>query len=83
MSVQAGAQSLLVEEMSNQTDTAAQNEETVKHTHAQVVFRLLGRESAAIAEQIDEADSDTAVDVEDQIVFLGGGDGLNGDGVVE
>jgi len=70
MSVQAGAQSLLVQEMCNQTDTAAEDEETVEDTHAEVVFRLFRRESTAVAEQIDEADGDTAVDVEDQIVFL-------------
>ena len=83
MPVQAGAQSLLIQEMCNQTDTASEDEQTVQDAHAQVVFCLFGREGATVAQQIHEADSHTAVDVQDQVVFLRGCDGLDGDGVVK
>jgi hypothetical protein len=69
--------------MCNQTDTASEDEQTVENTHAQVVFRLFWREGAAVAEQINEADSNTAIDVKDQVVFLGSCDGFDGDGVVK
>lgn len=83
VAVEAGPQTLLVEEMGNETDGAAEDKETVEHTHLEVVFSLLGGECATVAEQVDKADGDAAVDVEDQVVLLAGGDGLDGDGVVE
>ena len=83
MPVQTSAQSLLVQEMGNETDRATEYEQTVEHTHLEVVFRLFRTEGAAVPEQVDEADGDAAVDVEDQVVLLGGSDGLDGDGVVE
>lgn len=83
MPVQTRTQPLLVQEMRNQTDRPSQHEQTVEHTHLQVVFRLFSRESAAVPHEVDEADGDAAVDVEDQVVLLGGRDGLDGDGVVE
>lgn len=83
MAVQAGAQPLLVEEVGNETDGTTEDEEAVEHAHLEVVLGLLGGEGAAVAEQVDEADGDGAVDVEDEVVLLGGGDGLDSDGVVE
>lgn len=83
MAVEAGAQALLVEEMGDETDGATEDEETVEHAHLEVVLGLLGGESAAVAHEVDEADGDGAVDVQDQVVLLAGGDGLDGDGVVE
>jgi hypothetical protein len=83
MAVKTGAQSLLVEVVSNQTDAAAEDEKTVEDTHVEVVLGLLGGEGAAVAEQVDEAHSNTAIHVEDQVVFLGGGDGFDSDGIVE
>lgn len=83
MSVQTSAQSLLVEVMGNETDGATQDEQTVEHTHGKVVLSLLRRESTAVAEQVHEADSHAAVDVEDQVVLLGGGHGFHGKSIVE
>jgi hypothetical protein len=67
----------------NQTDTAAKHEQAVQDAHAQVVFCLFWREGAAVAEEVNKADGDATVHIEDQIVFLGGSNGLDGDGVVE
>jgi hypothetical protein len=83
MPIQAGAQSLLIQEVRNQTDATSKDEQTVEDTHAEVVLCLLGRESATVTQQIDEADGDTAIDIEDQVIFLGGCDGFDGDGVVK
>lgn len=69
--------------MSNQTDTATQDEKAVEDTHPQVVFSLLGRKRAAVAKQINEADGNTTIHVEDQVVLLRGCDSLDGDGVIE
>ncbi|KAI6762874.1 hypothetical protein HG530_008854 [Fusarium avenaceum] len=83
MTVETSAQTLLVEEMGNKTNASAENEETVEDTHLEVVLGLLSREGTAVADEIDEADSNAAVDVEDQVVLLGGGDSLDGESVVE
>merc|ERR1712000_156809 len=83
VTVQASAQALLVKEVGNETDRASEDEETVQDTHAEVVLSLLGREGAAVAEQVNEADSNTTIDVENKVVLLGGGDGLDSKGVVE
>lgn len=83
MPVKTSPKPLLVEEMSNQTNAAAEHEETVEHTHAEVVFGLLGRESTAVAHEVNEADGNASVDVEDKVVLLRGGDRLDGKSIVE
>lgn len=83
MSVQTSPQALLVEIMCNQTDASPKNEQTVEDTHAEVVFCLFGAKGAAIAQEVHKADGNTAVHVEDEVVFLGRSDGLNSDGVVK
>lgn len=83
VAVQTSAQALLVEVVGNQTDGTTQHEQTVEDTHAHVVLDLLVGEGTAVAEQVNEADSNTTVDVENQVVLLGGGDSLDGNGVVE
>lgn len=83
MPVQAGAQSLLVEVVRNQTDAAAQDEQTVENAHPHVVLDFLGREGTAVAHQIYEADGNAAVNVEDEVVLLRRGHRLHGNGVVE
>lgn len=77
MSVQTSSQALLVEVMGDQADASSQNEETVENTHLQVVFSLFWTKSTAIAHKIDEADSDAAVNVENEVVLLGCCHGLN------
>jgi hypothetical protein len=73
MPVKTSTEPLLVEEMGNQTDTSAENEETVKHSHLKVVLSLLVRESTTVADKINEADGNATVNVEDQVVLLGCG----------
>lgn len=83
MSVQTSTETLLVEVVGNQTNAAAQNEETVKDTHSHVVLDLLAGEGTASAHQVHEADSNATVNVQDKVVLLRGGDRLDGNGVVE
>jgi hypothetical protein len=83
MSVKTSAQSLLIKVMSNQTDAATEDKETIEHTHAEVVLSFLWREGATVAEKVNEADSDTTVNIKDEVVFLGSGDGFDGNGVVQ
>ena len=71
MPVQTSPQPLLVKEMGNQTDTPAEHEQTVEHTHLQVVLGLLGAEGTAVAHQINEADSHASVHIQDEVVLLG------------
>jgi hypothetical protein len=71
MPVQASPQPLLVEEVGNQTNASAEHEQTVEDTHLEIVLGLLAGEGSAVAEKIHEADSDAAVDVEDEVVFFG------------
>lgn len=81
--VETGAKSLLVEVVGNETHATAQYEETVENTHLHVVLRLLGGEGAAVAHEIHKADSNAAIDVENQIVLLRCCDGLHRNSVVE
>lgn len=83
MTVETSAQTLLIEVMGNKTNASAEHEETVEDTHLEVVLSLLGGESAAVADEVDEAHGDAAIDVEDQVVLLGGGDGLDSESIVE
>ena len=83
MPVETSAQPLLIQEMGNETDTPAENEETVEDTHLEVVFSLLRGERAAVAHQVNKADSNAAVDVENEVVLLGRCDRLDCKSVVE
>jgi hypothetical protein len=59
MSVETGPETLLVEEVGNQPDTSAKNEETIEDTHLEVILGFFGRECTAVADEIDEANSDS------------------------
>lgn len=83
VTVETSAQSLLVEEMGNETDRTTKDEQTVEDTHLEVVLGLLSSEGTAVADKVDESDSNGTVNVENQVVLLGGGDGLDSQSVVE
>jgi hypothetical protein len=83
VSVKTSTQALLVEVVGNETDTATQDEETVEDTHLHVVLDFFGGEGTAVAHEVHEANGNATVDVQDQVILLGSGDSLNGNGVVE
>ena len=67
MTVQRGAQALLVEVVADETDGATEDEEAVQGADLDVLVRLLGREGTGVAQQVDEADGDATVNVEDEL----------------
>lgn len=83
MTVQASAQSLLIEVVGNETDASAEHEQTVQDTHREVVLSLLSGERTTVAHQVNKADGNATIDVEDQVVLLRGGDTLDSQSVVE
>lgn len=83
VTVQTGAQSLLVEVVRDQPDAAAEHEQSVQDTVAHVVLDFLARERAAVAHQIDETDRYTSVNVQDQVVLLRRRHCFHGDRVVQ
>jgi hypothetical protein len=56
--------------MGNETDTSAKNEETVEDTHLEVILSLLASERPTVTDEVNEADSDAAVNVENQVILL-------------
>ena len=57
----------MVEVVTDETDAAAKDEQTVESTDLDVLVRLLGCERTRVAEEVDEADSNATVDVEDEL----------------
>jgi hypothetical protein len=70
MSVKTSSQSLLIQEMSNQTNGTTENEKTVENTHAKIFFGFFWSKGTAVADKINKADGDTSIDVENQVVLL-------------
>jgi hypothetical protein len=69
--------------MGNQTDTSAQDEETVENTHLQVVLSLLVGKGTTVADKVNETDSNASVNVENEVVLLGCCHGLDSERIVE
>lgn len=83
VTVQTSAETLLIQEVGNKTNASSEHEKAVEDTHLEVILSFLGGESSRVAEQVDEADSNATIDVQNQIILLGGRDGLDGNGVVQ
>ena len=67
VAVERCTQALLVEVVADETDGATEDEEAVQGADLDVLVRLLGREGTGVAQQVDEADGDTAIDVENEL----------------
>jgi hypothetical protein len=83
MPVKTSPQPLLVKEMGNQTNASAKDEETVEYTHLKVVLGLLVGEGTTVADKVNEAHGNAAVDVENKVVLLRCGHRLDGKSIVE
>jgi hypothetical protein len=83
MSVKPSSQSLLIEVVCNQTDRSSKNEKSVQDTILQVILSLFSTESTTVSDQVDEANSNTSINVQDQVVLLGSGNSLDGQCVVK
>jgi len=53
--------------VTNEADAATKNEQTVKSTDLDVLVSLLRGKGTAITEQVNEADSNAAIDVQDKL----------------
>ena len=70
MALERCAQTLLVKVVANETDATTKNEKTVQRADLDVLVRLLWREGARVAEQVDEAHGDAAINVKDERILL-------------
>jgi hypothetical protein len=83
VTVQASAESLLVEVVGNKTNATSEHEKSVEDTHLQVVLSLFSGESTRVAEEVNKGDSDTSVNVKNEVVLLGSCDSLDSNGVIQ
>jgi hypothetical protein len=56
-----------VKVVSNEPDTPAEHEQTVEGTDPDVLIHLLGCGGARVTQEVDEADGDASVDIEDEL----------------
>lgn len=83
VAVQRSTEAFLIKVVSNETDAATEDEQTIQCTDLDVFISFLRGEGTTITEEIDEADGNASIDVEDERVLLRGGDLLDGKSVVE
>mmetsp|Transcript_75013 Transcript_75013/g.117377 ORF Transcript_75013/g.117377 Transcript_75013/m.117377 type:complete len:152 (-) Transcript_75013:2906-3361(-) len=70
MSVQRLLQALLIQVMPDETSRARQHEETIQATMIDQLIDLFVFEGAATPKHVDEATSNAAIDIQDEICFL-------------
>ena len=83
VAVQRCTETLLVEMVADEADAAPEDEQTVESSNSNVLVCLVSAEGTAVSQEIDEADSNAAIDVENEGVLLGGGDLLDSKSIVE
>jgi hypothetical protein len=74
MAIQRLLQTLLINKMTNETDGAAENEKPVQASELQELLHFFIRESAARTNHVHEAGGDSAVNIQNQVSFLCGGE---------
>lgn len=67
MTIERSSEPLLIEVVSNEADATTQNEETIEGADLDVLVRLLAGEGAAVTKEVDEADSNATIDVQDKL----------------
>jgi len=67
MTVQRCAEPLLVKMVTNETNATTEDKQPVERPDLDVLVRIFGGEGAAVPEEIDKADGDAAVDVQDEL----------------
>lgn len=70
MTVEWCAQTLLVEMVTNETDTASEDEQAVQAPNLNVLISFFPGKCTRISEQVDEADGNATVDVQDERILL-------------
>jgi starvation-inducible outer membrane lipoprotein len=70
MAVEGSPQSLLVEMVTNETDTTTEDKETVQRANLNVFVCLFPSECSTVPKEINEADCDTPIDVENELYII-------------
>jgi hypothetical protein len=83
VAVQWSAETLLVEVVADEANAASEDEETIESTNADIFVCFFSAKGTAVSQEINETDSNAAIDVEDEGILLGSGDLLNSKRVVE
>lgn len=68
VAVQRRAEALLVEVVPDEPDAAPKYEQTVKRADLDVLVRLIRGERSTVTEQVDKADGDATIDVQDELM---------------
>jgi hypothetical protein len=71
VAVQRRAQALLVEVVTNETNRTTEDEQAIQSSNLDVLVRLFARERAGVAQEIDEANRNASINIEDKCVLLG------------
>jgi len=83
MSVKRGAKPLLVKVVANESNGTAEDKETVEGTNLDILFSFLRAECTTVTKQINKADSDATVNIQDECILLRRRHLLNSEGIVE
>lgn len=83
MSIKTCSKTFLIQVVSDEANASAEYEKSVENTHLKIIFGLFRAKGATVAHEIDETDSHTAIDVEDQVVLFASSDRLYGNRIVE
>ena len=83
VAIQWSAETLLVEMVADEADAAPEDEESVESANTDVLVCLFSAKGAAVSQEVDEADGNATIDVENEGILLGGGDFLDRKSVVE
>jgi hypothetical protein len=70
MAVERCSESLLVEMVTNETDATTENEETIQRANLNVLVRLFPSERSTVPEEVNEADCDATIDVENELDII-------------
>jgi len=70
VSVKRRTEPLLVKMVSNETDATTEDEETVESPNLDIFVSFFRGEGTAVAQEIDEADGDATIDVEDELLRM-------------
>ena len=83
VAVQWCSQPLLIQVVSNETDTPSKNEQAIESSDLNVLIGFFRSECTRVTEQVDEADGNAAVNIQDECILLRGCDLLNSEGIIQ
>jgi hypothetical protein len=67
VAIQRCTETFLIKVVTDEADTASEHEQAIQCSDLDVFLSFFGSERTAVAEEVNEAHSDTSVDVEDEL----------------